>query len=119
MVYTAQSRALAALEMLAHLDTPKLLHSYLLFEVVFDDSWAAKLAPGDLPTDWREDPVPLSTQALGDGWVARAASPILRVPSVLIPEEANFLVNPRHPDFSRLQIGEPARFAFDPRLSGR
>ncbi len=119
MVYTAQSRALAALEMLAHLDTPKLLPSYLLFEAVFDGSWAAELAPDGLPADWRDDPAPASTQAVGDLWVAGAASPILRVPSVLIPEETNFLLNPRHPDFPRLQIGEPAGFAFDRRLAGR
>ncbi len=119
MIYRAQSRALAALEMLVHLDSPRLLRSFLLFEVTFDDAPVAAINPADLPANWRDEPVPPSTQAIGNAWVANAATPILRVPSVLIPQESNFLLNPRHPQMSKVQFRKPERFAFDPRLKDR
>jgi RES domain-containing protein len=53
---------------------------------------------------------------LGDRWAAELRSPVLEVPSVLIPEESNYILNPLHPDFSRIAIGEPQDFVFDPRL---
>jgi RES domain-containing protein len=119
MVYTAQSRSLAALEILVHLESPQLLRKYLLFEVVFDAALVFELDRGVLPADWRDNPVPLSTQAIGDRWVARAAVPVMCVPSAIIADENNFLLNLKHPEFKRLKIHEPVRFAFDSRLVRR
>jgi RES domain-containing protein len=116
MIYTAQSRALAALEILVHLEAPLLLASYELFEVRFDERTVNTLAAADLPADWRDDPIPVSTQRLGDKWAQSAASPVLRVPSALIPQESNYLLNPLHPAFKSVEIREPAAFAFDRRL---
>ena len=119
LVYTAQSRALAALEMLVHLESPSLLKKYVLFEVNFESSHVQQLSLNDLPTDWRSDPAPTSTQAIGDAWAMSLASPVLLVPSVLIPGEFNFLLNPRHSQFSELRIGDPVPFEFDPRLASK
>jgi RES domain-containing protein len=119
MVYTAQSRALAALEMLVHLDSPLLLRSFLLIEVAFDDASVTEIDPADLPANWRDEPVPPGTQAIGDTWAANEITPILRVPSVLIPEESNFLLNPRHSEIRKVQFGKTSRFLFDPRLKHR
>jgi RES domain-containing protein len=58
-------------------------------------------------------------QKIGDEWVARATSPVLRVPSTLVPGESNFLLNPRHAGFLKLQFSEPLPFHFDPRLIER
>ena len=69
-----------------------------------------------LPEDWRLLPAPLSTRELGSHWVAESRSVVLRVPSIVVDGEFNYLVNPRHPDFARLKIGEPQPFSFDPRL---
>ncbi len=56
-------------------------------------------------------------RARGDGWLAEAATPGLRVPSVIVPQERNILLNPRHPDFDvGVETSEP--FMFDPRLGG-
>jgi RES domain-containing protein len=118
VVYTASSRSLAVLEMLVHLDGPQLLSSYLLYETAFPDSLVTELAAGELPSDWRDDPAPRSTQSMGDGWLRKAASAVLRVPSVLIPEESNYLLNPNHPDFNSIRISAPQKFAFDPRMKG-
>lgn len=116
LIYTAQSRSLAALELLVHLEAPHLLRSYLLFEVLFEESVVSTLAPADFPAEWRDDPIPIGTQRAGDRWAQSAASPVLRVPSVLIPQESNFLLNPLHPGFTAMEIREPMAFAFDSRL---
>lgn len=119
VVYTAGSRSLAVLEMLVHLDGPQLLERYQLFEAMLPESLITELAVKDLPRDWRDDPVPRSAQALGDAWIEKAASAVLRVPSVLIPEEHNYLLNPRHAGFREIRVSGPQNFAFDPRLKAR
>jgi RES domain-containing protein len=116
VVYAAGSRALAVLEMLVHLEAPQLLERYQLFEAVLPESLITELAEKELPRDWRDDPVPRSAQAVGDAWIEKASSAVLRVPSVLIPEEHNYLLNPKHPDFEKVQISAAQNFHFDPRL---
>jgi RES domain-containing protein len=74
------------------------------------------LAPTALPSDWKMEPPPLSTRQLGDHWARSSRSAILAVPSVIIPDETNYVLNPAHPDFKRIVIGKPAPFTFDPRL---
>ena len=117
IVYTAQSRSLATLEMLVHLDSFELLYSYVLFEVGIDESLMTQVKPSDLPRNWREDPPPAEIRAIGDEWVVEGSFPVLCVPSVLVPGESNFLLNPRHEDFLKLRIGKPQPFRFDPRLA--
>jgi len=53
---------------------------------------------------------------VGDAWVREARSAVLALPSVIVAEEPNFLLNPAHSDFKKILIGKPRRFAFDPRL---
>jgi RES domain-containing protein len=71
---------------------------------------------GGLPKDWMQEPPPPALQQLGDNWVKSGASVILAVPSVVIPKELNYLINPKHPDFAKLKIEKPSNFAFDQRL---
>lgn len=117
LVYTAQSQSLAALEMLVHLDSSELLTSYVLFEVGIDKSLIKQVERSELPRNWRADPPPATVRAIGDAWAAGGASAVLRVPSSLLPGENNFLLNPQHEDFPKLQIGKPLPFRFDPRLA--
>jgi RES domain-containing protein len=117
VVYTAESRSLAALEMLVHLDSFELLDRYVLFEVGIDQSLMTHVKTADLPGSWRKDPAPDEIRAIGDAWVTEGASAVLRVPSVLVPGENNFLLNPGHEDFVKLKIGKPLPFRFDPRLA--
>jgi len=119
MVYVAQTQSLAVLEVLVHLDTPALLEQYVFLEADFDDSLVTVLDRSSLPRSWKADPVPESVQTVGDRWASSGSSAVLRVPSVLVPEESNFLLNPRHPDFVKIAVSRPHAFRFDARLARR
>ncbi|MGC2421314.1 MAG: RES family NAD+ phosphorylase [Candidatus Acidiferrales bacterium] len=119
MVYAVESRALAALEILIHLESSNLLGEYVVFEVKMDPALIIAFDSSKLPDAWRSDPAPSGLQAAGDDWANRGASPVLRVPSAIVPEESLFLLNPLHRDFSKLLIGTPSPFHLDPRLRSK
>jgi len=116
MVYTSQSAALAALELLVHLGRSGILAEYVIFSCDFDDTAVETLKPSALPADWRMYPAPLALQQIGDRWVHELRSAVLNVPSAVVGGESNFLINPRHPDFGRIEFSDPHPFGFDPRL---
>ena len=116
VVYTSGSQALAALELLVHLNPP-VTFSLAAIPVEFDASLIARIDRGKLPADWRAEPVPASTRALGDEWVRSGAAAVLEVPSVIIPAESNYVLNPRHPHFSQVRVGAAEAFVFDARLA--
>ena len=116
MVYTAGSISLAALEMLVHLDAARLLDAYLCLPVEFDDSLCRKIDVTLLPEDWNTHPSVQATRDTGTEWVRSGSSPVLAVPSVPVPLETNYLLNPAHPDFPELRIGSPESFQYDPRF---
>ena len=115
VVYTSGTLALAALEILVHLNPPVRLE-YVAIPFDFEDAWVQKLKLSDLPADWMEEPPPPSTQLLGDRWVKQARSAILELPSTIVRIEPNYLLNAAHPDFRKVRIGKAMPFAFDPRL---
>jgi RES domain-containing protein len=119
MVDVAQSQSLAVLEVLVHLDVPALLEKYVFLEAVFDSSLVIDVERSSLPKNWKSDPVPEAVQSIGDQWALSGGSVVLRVPSVLVPEESNFLLNPRHPDFRKIAVSGTQAFQFDPRLAQR
>jgi len=71
---------------------------------------------GALPSDWRSMPHPQSTQEMGAQWIREGSAAILSVPSTVIPQERNYILNPAHPDFKRIRIGKPQPFSLDPRM---
>jgi len=116
VVYLAQSQSLAALEMLVHLDSGELLKYYVAIPATFDARLVSHVDASSLRKNWRAYPAPKRLQKIGDAWVSAGKSAVLRIPSVIVPSESNFLLNPDHPDFDKLRIGAPLRFRFDPRL---
>jgi RES domain-containing protein len=103
--------------MVVHLDSSELLHDYFVFEVGIDESLVVKIGSSQLPRNWRADPPPRKAREIGDAWARAGRSAVLQVPSATLPSEYNFLLNPRHADFSRLLIGKPSPFRFDVRLA--
>jgi RES domain-containing protein len=116
LVYTAGSQSLAALEILVHLGSAELLQQYVIFQVDIAPSLVIRVTLSDLPRDWRTSPAPESARSIGDEWIRAGTSAALQMPSVLIPAETNFLLNPRHPDFSKVEISKAQPFEFDPRF---
>ena len=116
VVYTAGSISLAALELLVHLQSTDVLSMYQLRSVTFDVSLVTKLDPRRLPKTWRRHPAPAAVRRIGDEWIAAGKSAVLEVPSVVVESESNYLLNPAHPDFRRIVIGNAKRFRFDARL---
>jgi len=114
MVYTAGSRSLAILEILAHLTKSAPLDNYVLYRVECDDALVQIL--NDLPPGWNAEPPSVASQSIGDAWVRSATHPVLSVPSAIVPEERNYLLNPTHPDYSRIVIGRAVAYRIDPRL---
>lgn len=118
VVYTSSTLSLAALELLVHAD-PSQLHAISWVAIsadIPDDFVLAGPTVTTLPANWRDSPAPASLQAIGDGWIGAASSTALSVPSVIIPFEANVLLNPSHADFKLVTINAPVAFTFDPRL---
>jgi RES domain-containing protein len=118
-VYTAGSTSLAILEMLVHLQVDELLRRYVIFEVAFDESLMKTIARANLPRTWRRSPPPATAQQVGDDWVAGASSAVLQLPSVIVPTEWNYLLNPAHPDFAKIAVGPKQPIKFDARLIKR
>ena len=114
VVYCSQHLAMAAQEKYVHLPKPVAMR-LVKFRIEFNGLAVERIST--LPPGWQNSPSPLTTQQLGDEWAHSLRSVILAVPSVLIPEETNFLLNPLHPDFSRLIISPPEPFTFDGRLA--
>lgn len=117
MVYASPSLALAALEVLVHADPGDLPGPFVAVAAEVPDRVSTKaLVSKDLPRKWHDYPAPPALQRMGDAWVRADDSVVLRVPSVVIPREQNVLLNPLHPDFTKVKIESPEPFEFDPRL---
>lgn len=116
VVYLAGSLSLAALELLVHIDHHRALQEHYAIPVSFDERLVLHVDRDDLPEDWLSPGAIPKTQALGDAWIRSNASLLLAVPSAVIPQELNYLFNPKHPQAGSLTIGEPQPFRYDPRL---
>ena len=115
VVYTAESQSLALLELMVQ-DAALRAH-YVLIPAYIPDALAQTVIEvQDLPNDWRTLGARDVLQALGLAWLRGGKTAILNVPSAVVPAERNFLLNPNHPDFAKITIGEPQDFQVDIRL---
>ena len=118
MVYAAGSLALAALELLVHVDKDMVPSDLVQIEIDVPDTLKIRaLRVKHLPSDWRSYPAPATLQRLGDDWLGGQTTAVLRVPSAVIPEAFNFILNPQHPEAKKIRVVGTKRFAYDPRLS--
>jgi RES domain-containing protein len=115
MVYTATSRALAALEYFVNLEPGEAPDDLLMAEATLPDDTIETLDPAQLPSDWRALDN-LACRDRGSSWAASRRSLALRVPSIVVEGDSNVLIHPTHPDFSRLALADPVPFRFDPRM---
>lgn len=119
VVYAASHLSLAALEYLVHIDAEDAPDDLVALRLhVPDEATELVYEPAALPEGWRGTPWPLECQ-IGDHWAGNGEHLLLRVPSVLVPEESNVLVNPAHPDASGVRVVETRPYSYDPRLLDR
>lgn len=115
VIYTAESRSLALLEMLVQ-DQP-LRANYVLIPAHLPENVSREtLDTTHLPKDWRTHAGREALQTLGGEWLRQSRSCVLVVPSAVMPAELNFLINPLHPDFKHSALGEPETLDADMRL---
>jgi RES domain-containing protein len=119
VVYTSSTASLAALETLVHFDPALAPPDLRLLEIDVPDTLSLEsFDPAGLPHDWRAYPGPVALQMFGSTWLRELRSVVLRVPSAVLPVavEANYLLNPLHPEAEDLSIVEERPFTFDSRL---
>lgn len=118
LVYTSESRALATLEVSVHLDLSEDLPSdryYVEIEIP-DDITIMEVNIEDLPSDWDAKPPTLTTQIIGDDFVNDHDAAVLKVPSSIVHQEFNYLINPNHPDTKKISVRDVIPMTFDVRL---
>lgn len=116
VVYASATLSLALLELLVRVGSPARLGKLVAAEVTFAAASVVPLADDDLPKDWRTSPPGCATQQLGRHWIESGSSAVLKVPSVIVPKESNYLINLAHPEARHIRWGSPAPFTLDSRL---
>jgi RES domain-containing protein len=116
-VYTSASIALACLETIVHLAASGLpLNRYLVRVDVDDTIWAERSTLTDPPVGWDAIPHGRVSVEAGQKWLAAGASALLAVPSVIVPEEFNVLINPGHADAAKLRATKVRKWLYDARF---
>jgi len=118
LVYTAESRALATLEVSVHLDfLEDLPKDRFYVEIEIPDEIQIVVLPIEqLPENWDSKPPILETQFIGDDFVSQKNAAVLKVPSAIVPPEYNYLINPNHPDSKKIKVISIQRLEFDSRF---
>ena len=117
VVYTSATLSLAVLEYFVNL--PRAVAPQDLVSIaaeVPDDLPVTVVEESGLPRGWRRYPAPEALAEIGSRWAQQRATPVLAVPSAVVPREWNYLLNPGHPLFARIQIGKPEPVNLDPRM---
>lgn len=115
LVYASESQSLAMLEMLVQ-DEPLRARYVMVDARIPTGVTIDRIKVDDLPSDWRDVAARWKLQVIGTKWATQRSAAVLAVPSVVIPAETNYLLNPLHPDFRRIKTGRPQKVKTDPRL---
>jgi RES domain-containing protein len=119
IAYAAEHLSLAMLEYFVHLDRDDPPKDLVLSRAQVPDRLTrVAVTASQLPANWREAPAPPELTVIGDEFVRRGRAAILIVPSALAPTEFNWLINPLHPEFSKLKVKPIERFSYDARFFG-
>ena len=115
-LYTSESRALAVLEYTVNVNIHSIPRALSITTIDIGKVALRKLAESELPGDWKKSPAPSSAQNFGSSLLKKVARAILQIPSSVIPEEFNFILNPVHQDFKKFRILDINDFIYDVRI---
>ncbi len=117
VIYSASSRALACLENVVHRSGEGLNSNFKVMIIEIPAKVKVKtISIKKLPANWHKFESYSITQKLGDAWLEKQQSAVLKVPSSIVPKEFNYLINPNHKDFKYIKLGTTEDFKFDPRI---
>jgi len=118
LVYTGQNRSLAMAEVSVHINLQNIntIKFFMLTIYVPDKIKCLEVSEDDLVYNWKEFPRVKQTRELGDRIVMENKFCLIKVPSVVVPGDFNYLINPEHKDFNKIKIIDSAKFPFDDRL---
>ena len=116
MVYCSEHLSLAALEILVHVRPITIPDKFRAFRVAWNERMMISLKPSQLQKGWNAQPPGPASKNIGDNWIRDGRSAVLALPSVLVPLERTFLLNPQHSDFRKIKITDSGDFVLDPRL---
>jgi RES domain-containing protein len=120
MIYTSESRALCTAEVSVNLSLGSLERVYEIMTILIPDEIIIfGILPKDLPSGWKFFPYKEITPNIGDQFILQNKHSVMKVPSAVVPGDFNYLINPRHPDFGRIEIIKTEPYEFDVRFFNR
>ena len=119
-LYTSSSRALCVMEILVHVPAGIIPKDYYLISIEFPDNILIKtIDVKKLPANWNSNPISAVTQRIGGTFFSGQKELVLKVPSAIIKDDWNYLINPMHKDFNQVKINSSEPFGFDAQLFKR
>jgi RES domain-containing protein len=115
-IYASQFRSLCILEFAVHSALIRLPETLVIASLFLPDNAITKTEPSGLPRAWHSPKSSLVSQSFGTKWLKENKQLALQLPSIIVPEESNFIINPSHPRFGELKIEKVKPFKLDPRL---
>jgi RES domain-containing protein len=117
-IYTSGSKSLAVLENLTNTPPAILQNDFSILTIGISGKISIdEITLKELPFNWNIYPVPVNVSKMGDQWLLSVKSLLLKVPSVIIPSEYNYVINPLHPDMSKLKIKKTEKLELDKRIA--
>jgi RES domain-containing protein len=116
VIYTSESRALCTAEIAVHTPLGNIPDDYQLVKIEIPEHSILAMKTSNLPPDWRSFPYPVSTRDLGNEFILNNRFLVMKVPSAVVQDEYNFLINPGHRDFRKVRMLSKEAFVFDERL---
>jgi len=117
MIYTSESRALCTAEVAVNLPLGNIPPGYEMISIFIpDDIVITKIREEDLPSGWKVFPLATITQKIGDQFIIQGKFLVMKVPSAVVPGDFNYVINPRHPEFERIEIVRKEPYEFDERF---
>lgn len=115
-VYTSGSLSLALLEILVQTNDRAYLQKKIVFRADIPGELIYTPSPSQLPEQWNNIPVTKTSQFYGDQWINEKIHPVLRVPSVVVPQEFNYVIDPQHELFRQIEISNAQPLPLDSRF---
>ena len=115
-IYTSESRALALLEYTVNINVDDIPRSLSIITLEIPDIDTYELTESVLPGNWKDVPAPSSTKDFGSGILNAAKNSVLKIPSAIITNEFNYILNPKHPSSKNFKIADIKDFVYDVRI---